>query len=60
MDRTSPIYPTPHWRVGSSDFGTLTYKTDLNCGKNSKSNYKIRFSLYLTISCEMEILVLKK
>jgi hypothetical protein len=39
--------------LGSSDFGTLTYFKQIWIAvKILRSNYKIRFSLYLAISCE--------
>jgi hypothetical protein len=47
--------------VGSSDFGTLTYFKQIWIAvKILRSNYKIRFSLYLAISCENGIFGSKK
>jgi hypothetical protein len=52
-----------HCTIGSSDFGTLTYryfKQIWIAVKILRSNYKIRFSLYLAISSENGIFGFKK
>jgi hypothetical protein len=50
-----------HIHVGSSDFGTLAYFKQIWIAvKILRSNYKIRFSLYLAISCENGIFGSKK
>jgi hypothetical protein len=44
--------PQHTYTLGSSDFGTLTYFKQIWIAvKILRSNYKIRFSLYLAISC---------
>jgi hypothetical protein len=52
--------PWTEYRLGSSDFGTLTYFKQIWIAvKILRSNYKICFSLYLPISCENGIFVSK-